>query len=275
MPVGGKDASLQQSVKSVRYKMDVNGVQVLKGLNLRAGGVYSILVYKSGERLWGKPATQMERRPAWDHTGPLVRISGNRRAYLHWSEHGNWPFPPESNEVPLIGGRLLPCYKWASPPQNIDVGPFLNNLLRLLFILCFSCMKIFVTSNIAIENTEEDSLSSKPVRDNGSAAKMFTVTQPNGVHMLWQLPQYLILTTAEIFYSIANKVFIYSQSPPRMRALTGALWVLANAFGDILVAVLVHSHSFKRQRDLMPVCIMPLWQSAPTRPQPLTQFLGN
>jgi peptide/beta-lactam:H+ symporter len=63
----------------------------------------------------------------------------------------------------------------------------------------------------------------------------------NTVSILWQIPQFVIITIAEILFSITGYEFAYSQAAPSMKALVQALWLLTTAVGDsiiVLIAVL-------------------------------------
>ena len=40
---------------------------------------------------------------------------------------------------------------------------------------------------------------------------VYTLTPPNSVHIFWLIPQYIILTVAEILFSITSLEFAYSQ----------------------------------------------------------------
>jgi hypothetical protein len=75
--------------------------------------------------------------------------------------------------------------------------------------------------------------------DKTSAEKRkFQVASYNTINLLWQVPQYIIVTVAEILFSITGYEFAYSQSAPSMKALLQALWLLTIAVGDsVIVAV--------------------------------------
>ena len=58
------------------------------------------------------------------------------------------------------------------------------------------------------------------------------------LHVFWQIIPYLILTTAEVMVSITGLEFGYSQAPKRMKSVIMGFWLLAVAFGNVLVALL-------------------------------------
>jgi POT family proton-dependent oligopeptide transporter len=57
--------------------------------------------------------------------------------------------------------------------------------------------------------------------------------------VLWQLPQYLLLTIGEILVSVTGLEFSYSQAPRTMRSTIMSIWFLTVALGNLLTAVLV------------------------------------
>ncbi|CAD6184989.1 unnamed protein product [Caenorhabditis auriculariae] len=64
------------------------------------------------------------------------------------------------------------------------------------------------------------------------------VVQSNSVNILWQVPQIVVITAAEILFSITGYEFAYSQSAPSMKALVQALWLLTTAFGDTIIVII-------------------------------------
>lgn len=58
------------------------------------------------------------------------------------------------------------------------------------------------------------------------------------VSMLWQLPQYFVLTCGEVMLSITGLEFAYSQAPASMKSVCQACWLLTVAFGNLLVMIL-------------------------------------
>ncbi|XP_064101595.1 peptide transporter family 1-like [Macrobrachium nipponense] len=65
---------------------------------------------------------------------------------------------------------------------------------------------------------------------------VFPVTKPASVHMLWLIPQYLLLTIGEVLFSVSGMDFAYSEAPTAMKSvlqaanlftITVGLWLFA------------------------------------------------
>ncbi|XP_060535215.1 peptide transporter family 1-like isoform X2 [Cylas formicarius] len=76
---------------------------------------------------------------------------------------------------------------------------------------------------------------------------VYTVTEPNNVNMLLLLPQYIIITAAEIMFSITGLEFSYSQAPSSMKSVLQALWLLTTAFGNLIIVVIEAILHFDKQ----------------------------
>ncbi|XP_068022467.1 solute carrier family 15 member 1 isoform X2 [Melanerpes formicivorus] len=70
---------------------------------------------------------------------------------------------------------------------------------------------------------------------------------PNTVHMAWQIPQYFILTCAEVVFSVTGLEFSYSQAPANMKAVLQAGWLLTVAVGNILVLIVARASTLNEQ----------------------------
>uniref|UniRef100_A0A8R1E0N7 Oligopeptide transporter 1 n=1 Tax=Caenorhabditis japonica TaxID=281687 RepID=A0A8R1E0N7_CAEJA len=71
------------------------------------------------------------------------------------------------------------------------------------------------------------------------------IVQSNRVSILWQIPQIVVITAAEILFSITGYEFAYSQSAPSMKALVQALWLLTTAFGDTIIVIITILNLFE------------------------------
>lgn len=69
-------------------------------------------------------------------------------------------------------------------------------------------------------------------------SKLLTLVKPNGISMLWQIPQYVIITSAEIMFSITGLEFSYSESPPSLKSVISSLWLLTDSLGNIIVLII-------------------------------------
>ncbi|XP_013370554.1 PREDICTED: solute carrier family 15 member 2 isoform X3 [Chinchilla lanigera] len=59
----------------------------------------------------------------------------------------------------------------------------------------------------------------------------------NQMSIAWQLPQYALVTAAEVMFSVTGLEFSYSQAPSSMKSVLQAAWLLTVAFGNIIVLV--------------------------------------
>ncbi|KJE93139.1 hypothetical protein CAOG_08746 [Capsaspora owczarzaki ATCC 30864] len=75
----------------------------------------------------------------------------------------------------------------------------------------------------------------------------FTYVEPKDVSMMLQLPQYIVMTAAEVLFSITGLEFAYSQSPASMKAVATAAWQLTVAFGNLIVVIVAESRPFDNQ----------------------------
>lgn len=79
------------------------------------------------------------------------------------------------------------------------------------------------------------------------AGRTITVTPPNSLHMAWMLPQYIIITMAEVMFSVTGLQFAFTQAPVSMKSLLQAGWLLSVAFGNLIVVIIKGSRPFERQ----------------------------
>lgn len=70
----------------------------------------------------------------------------------------------------------------------------------------------------------------------------FLVVPDNGISILWQIPQIVTITAAEILFSITGLEFSYTQAAPSMKSVVGALFLLTTAVGDFIIVVLSLIH---------------------------------
>ncbi|XP_056637753.1 peptide transporter family 1-like [Diorhabda sublineata] len=79
--------------------------------------------------------------------------------------------------------------------------------------------------------------------------KLFAMAVPNTVSILWQLPQYFLISVAEIMFGVAGLEFSFTQAPRSMKTVTIAGWYLSVAVGNLLVTVITQLNIFKSQAN--------------------------
>ncbi|MEM6532191.1 MAG: MFS transporter [Myxococcota bacterium] len=68
------------------------------------------------------------------------------------------------------------------------------------------------------------------------------------VSVLWQVPQYFIMTQAEVLVSITGLEFAYTQAPKRVKSTVMSLWLLTVTVGNVLVSLMAsggHGEAFE------------------------------
>lgn len=76
---------------------------------------------------------------------------------------------------------------------------------------------------------------------------LYTLTSPNSIHILWQFPQYFVITASEVMFSVTGLEFSYSQAPASMKSVLQAAWLLTVAFGNIIVIIVAEAKAFNEQ----------------------------
>lgn len=76
--------------------------------------------------------------------------------------------------------------------------------------------------------------------------KILTVTPENAVHILWLIPQYIIITMGEVMFSVTGLEFAFTQAPVSMKSLLQSAWLLTVAIGNLVVIIIAET-SFMKQ----------------------------
>lgn len=56
--------------------------------------------------------------------------------------------------------------------------------------------------------------------------------------MLWQLPQYIVITAGEVMFSVTGLEFSFTQAPASMKSVLQACWLLTVAIGNLIVVAI-------------------------------------
>lgn len=73
------------------------------------------------------------------------------------------------------------------------------------------------------------------------------ISEPNSMHMLWLLPQYVIMTLGEVMYSVTGLAFSYAEAPVSMKSVLQSCWLLTVAFGNVIDIIIIGAKGFSSQ----------------------------
>lgn len=73
------------------------------------------------------------------------------------------------------------------------------------------------------------------------------ITPENSVHILWLIPQYVVITLGEVMFSITGLEFSFTQAPASMKSVLQSMWLLTVAFGNLIVILIVEGNILNAQ----------------------------
>lgn len=81
----------------------------------------------------------------------------------------------------------------------------------------------------------------------GVKVTLYEDLPPRNVSLLYQIPQYFVITSGEILFSVTGLEFAYSQAPTSMKSCLQAAWLMTVAFGNLIVVIEAESRLFSNQ----------------------------
>ncbi|CAG5090135.1 Oidioi.mRNA.OKI2018_I69.PAR.g12472.t2.cds [Oikopleura dioica] len=69
---------------------------------------------------------------------------------------------------------------------------------------------------------------------NGCQIRISRDSKQNTMNIFWLIPQYIVITVAEVMNSVTGLEFAYTQSPKSMKSVLQSFWLLTTCFGNIL-----------------------------------------
>lgn len=73
------------------------------------------------------------------------------------------------------------------------------------------------------------------------------ITPANSVHILWLVPQYVVMTMGEVMFSVTGLEFSFTQAPTSMKSVLQSVWLLTVAFGNLIVVLIVEGNFLDAQ----------------------------
>lgn len=142
---------------------------------------------------------------------------------------GDYTILPEQISLanPLFVIILIPLFEFILHPLLAKIG--LRRPLQRMTVGMFLAATAFILAAVV-------------------QLKIEATPGEKSVHILWQVPQYFVLTTGEIMFSPVGLGFSYQQAPKSMKSVVSALWTLTTALGNLITLVLASVlTSFKYQ----------------------------
>ncbi|XP_034831355.1 peptide transporter family 1-like [Maniola hyperantus] len=68
-------------------------------------------------------------------------------------------------------------------------------------------------------------------------ARLIVITEPNSITMALLLPQFLIISIAEVLFALTGNEFAFKEAPGSMKAVMTAVWLLTEAVGNVLIII--------------------------------------
>ncbi|CAH1716129.1 peptide transporter family 1-like [Aphis gossypii] len=76
--------------------------------------------------------------------------------------------------------------------------------------------------------------------------RLFAEHEGNHIHILWQLPQYLCMITADVIFVVTTLEFSFTEAPINIKSFISAISLLTTALGN-LVVIIISTISIKNQ----------------------------
>lgn len=124
--------------------------------------------------------------------------------------------------VPLFDALLYPAVKKITRKPFSPFARIVSSMIlgSISFVIA-ACVQIFMEKRGTFEPDPLNPLTLKCV--------------DGCVSILWQIPQYIILTASEVLLSVAQLGLVYSMAPKELKSVCSALSMLTNAAGNLLV----------------------------------------
>ncbi len=165
---------------------------------------------------------------------------------------GKWVFSIIPEQMGLANAFLIlvliPLFSHVIYPACERLGLPMRPAFRIGTGMVLSTLSFVITALLQYTIMSRGTFASVPLGRSGGGGALLEVAGTDAaeenlaciegcVNILWQLPQYLVITTAEVLVAITGLEFAYSQAPTSMKSVCSAAWLLTVAGGDLIVII--------------------------------------
>ncbi|KAJ7520748.1 hypothetical protein O6H91_19G021100 [Diphasiastrum complanatum] len=136
--------------------------------------------------------------------------------------------------IPLFDRAIYPLLEKGGIPLKPIWRMALGMLLTSLAFVLSALLQLAIDSHSDAHLTF---LSSSHAFSQTGMAGMPNTT--SSLSILWQVPQYFLITVGEILFSITGLEFAYSQAPQSMKSLIQSAWLFTVSAGNLLTVIIV------------------------------------
>jgi len=169
---------------------------------------------------------------------------------LFWAlfdQHSSrWIFQANKMNLHMVGDWYL----------EADQIPAINPMLVLIFVPLFdrAIYPFFAWLRVPLKPLRKMGIGMLIAASSFVCAALLQLKMNNSeepVHIVWQLPQYLLLTCSEIMVSITGLELAYTQAPKTMKSLIMAGWQMTVAIGNLIVVIVAETEFLPQWQEFM------------------------
>lgn len=144
-----------------------------------------------------------------------------------------WGFAIKPEQMGIINAFLIlvliPAFEYAVYPLLALVGLPMRAVSKMMCGMLLAIVSFLMAACLQFAMEARGTFVANPADPNSLQCI------DNCVHILWQFPQYFVITCAEVMLSVTGLEFAYSQAPTTMKSVCQATWLLTVAAGNLIV----------------------------------------
>lgn len=232
---------LGDKAENTAFSFTYNGKNTSCNSELSERNVYSLIIYPVNEDLRCKLIEDSKKKPA------------NGMSEVRFFNAGNKNITVQLNDKTLAnktGSFEVSNYTALERGIYNDLKGFIDNKT---YTIPLGLVDFGASYTIVLQEVSEEMILATKSED----------ISANSVHIAWQIPQYVLISAGEVMFSITGLEFSYSQSPPSMKSVLQAGWLLTVAFGNVIVLIVAQAATMAQWAEfvlfavlLFAVCII-------------------